>query len=243
MLLVARYIDRRWPGGRTSAVARTRFIDAAAGSALSAGVEQVVLLGAGFDSRAYRIPAMARTTVFEVDHPSTSAEKQRTLRAALAAMPLHVRFVPVDFNVQRLPEAMSAAGYDPARRTLFLWEGVTNYLTEGAVHETLRWCASAAAGSTLVFTYVHQQVLDSPETFHGTQALFAALDAASERWTFGLDPRVLSDYLSQRGLALETDIGAAEYRALCFGAAAKRMRGYEFYRIAVARVPGASQDG
>jgi O-methyltransferase involved in polyketide biosynthesis len=137
---------------------------------------------------------------------------------------------------------MGAAGYDPSRRTLFIWEGVTNYLTEEAVHGTLRWCASAAAGSKVLFTYVDQQVLDAPLAFQGTEKTFAALDAASERWTFGLDPLLLSSFLAQRGLALETDIGACEYRALYFGNAATQMRGYEFYRIAIARVPEASQN-
>jgi methyltransferase (TIGR00027 family) len=132
---------------------------------------------------------------------------------------------------------MSAAGYDPRRRTLFIWEGVTNYLTEDAVDGTLRWCASAAAGSTVVFTYVHRHVLDAPQAFYGTEKLFMTLSAAGERWTFGLDPSQLSSFLAQRGLVLREDVGAADYRALYFGRAAMRMRGYEFYRIAVARVP------
>ena len=75
--LVRAYIDRQWPGARTSAVARTKFIDDAAEAALRSGVAQVVSLGAGFDARAYRIPGMARAIVFEVDHPSTSAINRR----------------------------------------------------------------------------------------------------------------------------------------------------------------------
>lgn len=236
--LVRAYIDRRWPGARTSAVARTRFIDDAAENALRSAIEQVVILGAGFDARAYRIAAMARVSaVFEVDHPSTSAAKRTIVQAALASLPRHVRFVPVDFNSEPLQGRMSAAGYDPRRRTLFIWEGVTNYLTEDAVDGTLRWCAGAAAGSTVVFTYVHRQVLDAPQAFYGTEKLFATLGAAGERWTFGLDPSHLSSFLAQHGLVLGEDVGASDYRALYFGRAAMRMRGYEFYRIAVARVP------
>ena len=239
--LVRGYIDRRWPGARTSAVARTRFIDDAAEEALRSGVEQVVILGAGFDARAYRIAAMAQATVvFEVDHPSTSAAKRTTVQAALSSVPRHVRFVPLDFNSEPLQGTMSAAGYEARRRTLFIWEGVTNYLTEDAVDGTLRWCAGAAAGSLLIFTYVHRQVLDAPEVFHGTEKLFATLRAAGETWTFGLDPARLSSFLVQRGLVLSEDVGASDYRALHFGAAAMRMRGYEFYRIAVARVPDPS---
>jgi methyltransferase (TIGR00027 family) len=234
--LIRSYIDRHWPGARTSAVARTRFIDDVVAAALRSGVAQVVILGAGFDARAYRMPGMARAMVFEVDHPSTSARKRRVVESALGALPPHVRFVPLDFDAQDLASAMTSAGYDPALRTLVTWEGVTNYLTAAAVDGTLRWCAGAAAGSTVLFTYVHRDVLDSPDVFDGTERLFATLRAAGERWTFGLDPSSLPTFLVDRGLALAQDVGAAEYRALCYGPSATRMHGYEFYRIAVTHV-------
>ena len=236
--IIRSYIDRRWPGARTSAVARTRFIDDAVEAALKEGIEQVMILGAGFDARAYRIGAMGSVPVFEVDHPSTSATKRAVLEATLGAMPSLVQFIAIDFNAGSWQSAIRASGYDPDRRTLFIWEGVTNYLTEDAVDRTLRWCASAAPSSRVLFTYVHSQVLDEPQAFHGTERLIATLNAAGERWTFGLNPSSLHSFLAQRRLLLEADVGASEYRARYFGRAADRMRGYEFYRIAVARVPG-----
>jgi methyltransferase (TIGR00027 family) len=234
--LVRAYIDRHWPGARTSAAARTRFIDDAAESSLRSGVAQAVILGAGFDARAYRIPGMTRAAVFEVDHPSTSARKRHDVETALGSLPYHVRFVSIDFDTEDLTGAMSSAGYDPSLRTLFIWEGVTNYLTEAAVDGTLRWCAKAGVGSTLVFTYVHRQVLDSPEAFEGTEELFATLRAAGERWTFGLEPSCLTRFLAERDLMLDKDVGASDYRAFYYGPSAIRMRGYEFYRIAVAHI-------
>lgn len=139
--LVGRLIDARWPGARTSGIARTRFIDGVVEAALSTGISQAVILGAGFDARPYRIAALGRVCVFEVDHPATSAAKQRAIAGVPGRMPAHVRFVPLDLDVQPLEAAMRAAGYDPARNTLFVWEGVTNYLTEAAVDLTLRFCA------------------------------------------------------------------------------------------------------
>jgi methyltransferase (TIGR00027 family) len=233
---VCAYIDRRWPGVRTSAVARTRFIDDTAEAALADGCRQVVILGAGFDSRAYRMEPMRAVRVFEVDHPSTSAMKRAVVTRALGRVPEHVRFVAVDFDAGPWDGALDAAGYDPGRRTLVIWEGVSNYLTEAAVDGTLRWCGGISPGSHVVFTYVHARVLDDADAFVGTERLFATLRAAGERWTFGLDPAGLEDFLGQRGLRLLADLGAAEYRARCFGRDAERMRGYEFYRIAVARV-------
>ena len=104
---------------------------------------------------------LGSTAFFEVDNPSTSAAKRTIVQAVVSPVPHHVRFVPLDFNPDPLPGAMSAAGYDSRRRTLFIWEGVTNYLTDDAVDGTLGWCAGAAPGSLVVFTYVHRQVLDA----------------------------------------------------------------------------------
>jgi methyltransferase (TIGR00027 family) len=234
--VITRLIDARWPGVHTSGVARTRFIDDAVEKALAGGVTQAVILGAGFDARPYRIAALSRAAVFEVDHPSTSAVKQAALARRLGRQPAHVRFVPIDFESQTLPEAMAAAGYDAGRRTVFVWEGVTHYLVEAAVDATLRFCAAAAPGSVVIFTYVDRDVIERPETFPGTERLFATLRAADERWFSGLDPSRLEEFLADRGLTLDEDVGAAEYRSRYFGAAADAMRGYEFYRIAVTHV-------
>jgi O-methyltransferase involved in polyketide biosynthesis len=133
---------------------------------------------------------------------------------------------------------MRAAGYRTTAPTFILWEGVTNYLTEGAVDSTLRWCARAAAGSLLLFTYVHRDILSRPGAFAGTKNLFATLDKAGERFTFGMEPSHVPQYLAERGLSLERDIGAAEYRERYFGAEARNIRGHEFYRVALARVSG-----
>jgi methyltransferase (TIGR00027 family) len=231
--LIRGYIDRRWPGARTSAVARTRFIDERAEAAIAAGIGQVVLLGAGFDSRPYRLQGWDLVTVFEVDHPDTQARKRRLV----GAVPSRLRFVPVDFDRDRVDAALDAAGYERDHPTLFIWEGVTNYLTESAVDGTLRWCARAAPSSRIVFTYVHRGVLDDPASFFGTARLLHTLDASGERWTFGLDPAGLGSFLAERGLRLDEDVGAEEYRRRCYGSSAATMRGYEFYRIACAHVP------
>jgi O-methyltransferase involved in polyketide biosynthesis len=100
----------------------------------------------------------------------------------------------------------------------------------------LDWCARAAPGSFLVFTYVHVDILERPEAFVGTAQLFRALERAGERFTFGIDPAALPELLARRGLSLLGDVGAAEYRERTYGAAAREMRGHEFYRVALARV-------
>jgi methyltransferase (TIGR00027 family) len=235
--LVRGYIDRRWPGVRTSVTARTRLIDEAIAESFREAM-QLVILGAGFDSRAYRLPALRTASVFEVDHPDTQAAKRAVLARALPGTPHHVRFVPCDFQRDALERAMTEAGFSRAAPAFLLWEGVTNYLTEAAIDAVLRWCARAAPGSLLLFTYVHRDILTRPEHFAGTKQLFASLAKAGERFTWGIEPEKLAGFLAQRGLSLESDVGAAEYRARSFGEAARRMRGHEFYRVARARVGG-----
>ena len=234
--LVPWFIDRRWPGVRSSVVARTRLIDEAITASLGEHTEQLVILGAGFDSRAYRLAGLRGITVFEVDHPDTQATKRRVLERALCALPKHVRFVASDFNQRDLESVMAAAGYRESVRTFLLWEGVTNYLTEAAVDATLRWCSRAAPGSLLLFTYIHRDVLTKPSAFTGTKNLFASLEKVGEKLTFGIEPSQLPEFLAERGLSLERDVGAAEYRELYFKDAARKMRGHEFYRVALARI-------
>src|SRR6185436_12219070 len=124
--VLVRVIDLRWPGPRAAVCVRTRWIDDAIAAAQAAGLDQLVLLGAGFDARAHRLPGIERVRVFEVDHPATQAMKRRVVDAERA----HVTYVPVDLTRDALPDALARAGLLPHARTLLLWEGVTNYLDE-----------------------------------------------------------------------------------------------------------------
>src|SRR5262245_45123710 len=112
------WIDRKWPGARASGIVRTRFIDEVIAKALKDGMEQVVILGAGFDCRAYRIPEIAGIRVYEVDHPATLAAKKERLQQTLNSLPPHVTFVAIDFNQQRLADVLAANQFDASPRTL-----------------------------------------------------------------------------------------------------------------------------
>src|ERR1700733_10810434 len=131
-----RFVDWRWAGARASAVARTCFIDRLLVEALATGVDQVVILGAGFDSRAYRLPGMDRVSVFEVDRREVQQAKCECLEKRLNGLPPHVAFVEVDFLRQSVPEVLASAGFALSRPAFFIWEGVTNYLDSAAVDST-----------------------------------------------------------------------------------------------------------
>ena len=206
-------IDGHWPGSRGTVAVRTRYIDDVLGEALRSGLEQVVILGAGFDSRAYRIPGIERTSVFEVDHPVTQAEKKDVVARRLGTLPAHVTFVPIDFSAHSLDTVMPGAGYRTEAKTFFICEGVTHYLSAPTVDAVFRYVArSAATGSQMVFTYIDRAILDGSVTFTGADTTVATVRRAGEPYTFGFDPAELPQYLAARDLILIEDVGTSTYR-------------------------------
>jgi methyltransferase (TIGR00027 family) len=235
--LLNAYIDRRWPGARTSGIARTKLIDDWIGQA-ARGIDQVVLLGAGFDTRAWRLDALASARIFEVDHPNTAAVKQERLRSAHADLK-KATFVKVDFETDDFDQLLRAAGFDATRPAIVVWEGVSQYLTGDAVCGVMRWVGGLAPGSRFIFTYVHEGVLNGSVAFVGADKVIAKVDGSGEPWRFGLLPEELPAFLGERGLSLLSDLGADEYRAHVMGAASRHMQGYSFYHTALAEVPRA----
>ncbi|MCP4146725.1 MAG: SAM-dependent methyltransferase, partial [bacterium] len=130
-------IDRRFPGATDMVVSRVRFVDDCLQNCINDGLEQLVVLGAGYDSRPYRFDQLKDKHIFEVDHPATQALKKRKIESIFGHLPGHVTFVPVDFENDKLMPGLSKAGYNPNLKTLFIWEGVCKYLTENAVNELL----------------------------------------------------------------------------------------------------------
>jgi methyltransferase (TIGR00027 family) len=228
--LLLRYADLRAPGARTSAIARTCFIDALVRKTAEEGVRQVVLLGAGFDCRAHRVPELGDSRVFEVDRIETQQWKRAHLRGPVRH---DVHYVAVDFQRDDVGARLTDAGWSAERPTLFIWEGVTNYLSEAAVTQVLSWIGRSAPGSTVVFTYIHGGLLDGTVSFPGGHRMMRNVREMGEPWTFGLHPQAVSSFVARAGLTLVEDAGADDYRRRYLGGVS---RGYAFYRIAVASV-------
>lgn len=189
---------------------RTRVLDDAVRGFVEAGGDQVVLLGAGYDCRALRMPELAGAQVFEIDHPATQGHKLSTLERLGAKSPAH--YVTWDFETRpldELPEALADAGHDPGRPTLTIWEGVTMYLSEGAIDASLRSIASwSSPGSQLAMTYFAKSRLAKPS--FATRIVQAAVARLGEPWTWGWIPDELPAYLEERGWTLLEDISTPD---------------------------------
>jgi len=234
--MVPALIDRLGPGARLSGVARTRLIDDHLTHALNRGITQVVILGSGFDSRPYRIPDMKKVQVFEVDQPHTLVKKQKKLTRIMGQVPQSVTFVETNLNVQELERTLTEAGFDYARPAFFIWEGVTQYLTERAVDRTLRFIGSTAPGSFLFFTYVHRQGIERLAEEPETRRIDRLLKRIGEPWRFGMVPEELPAYLEERGLSLIEDVHSVTYRRRYLNPQGQHLKGYRFYRAALAEV-------
>ena len=239
--VIERVYDRiGGPGPRASAVARTRLIDDLIIEA-AAAAEQVVILGAGFDVRGWRLPALARSRIFEVDRGPTQALKRARLQRRGALAGPAVTFVPVDFERDELAAALREAGYDEERRSIFVWEGVTNYLTADAVEQTLVTIRHLAhPGSTLIFTYVDRAALgpDGAQAFPEATRWLEGVRRRGEPWTFGLVPSALGDELARHGWTLASDQSTAEAGERYFPSRHRRERGSALYHVATATVTG-----
>ncbi len=229
--------ERQIPGVMGNLWCRTRFIDDAFRDAVADGFEQFVMLGAGLDTRAYRLVDGPDVVVFEVDHPSTQTWKHEQVERLDPDRLPQVRFVPVDFDRDELGAAMAAAGFDTGTRTLFIWEGVTQYLSGAAVDATLRYISNTVPpGSRLVFTYVERAIIDGSGDRSITDTLRSELERHGEPWRFGIDPDELDGYLEARRFELLEDVGADDYRTRYLEPLGRELDLFEGEHVAVASV-------
>lgn len=220
-----RGIARLSPSGFNFLVARERYGDEVLDRELAQGLEQLVILGAGYDSRALRqAAALSGVAVFEVDHPATQARKRRTLARLPMELPANLRFVAVDFRTQTLAERLASSGYRSNAKTLFLWQGVTPYLTLADVDATLNFVTThSAKGSTLVFDYVISRYMAGPQERPEFRLLSMFRVISGERIQFGLEVDEVEPFLAARGFVEIENVTSAQLHDRYFrGAAAQR---------------------
>lgn len=234
--LICHYIDRNWPGSRPSVVIRTRLIDDAVTEGLEGGAKQLAILGAGYDTRAMRLPAAAGIPVFELDQPPTQERKKKCLLKHFGKLPGNVRYVPFDLLEKGVGAPLTEGGFVSGLISVYVWEGVLSYLTAEAVDQTLSWVASSGApGSRIVFTYIDLSLLERNAEGEAEPPWSAQVAKVGEPFRYGLDPGTIEGFLAERGFKLAWDVSTAEalqrdHRVAGAGGAP------DFYRVAMAEV-------
>ncbi len=196
--------------------ARSRIAEEALVEAVNAGATQLVVLGAGLDTLAYRTPLADRLRIFEVDFPATQARKREMLAAAGIAVPATLTYVAVDFERQSLADALDAAGFAATERSFFSWLGVVPYLTEAAIFATLAYIAQLPGGSEVVFDYVNPAASVAPANRAANRALAERVAAAGERFQSYFDTARLCTKMSATGFRYVDDIAPERIAARFF---------------------------
>jgi methyltransferase (TIGR00027 family) len=204
---------------------RTTAIDTAVREAIVAGAKQLVILGAGYDGRAWRMPELAGLKVFEVDHPATQGAKRA--RAGELPSPIGtVSYVSMNFERESLDTALNRAGHDRTSPTCWIWEGVVMYLERDAIRATLKDIAARSApGSTLIVNYhePHRRIL--------AQLIFRLIgEPHVSAWT----PEEMADDLRSVGFVVREDSSMIDWSKR-FAKGPTRVERGSYMRIAVAR--------
>lgn len=204
---LVRLVDKTFPGLWAGVICRKRHID----EALSTADDQfgaMLNLGAGWDTRAYRLPALAHIPVWEFDQRRTIAAKQARLRELFGRTRAHVTQAAFDFDEEGLGPALAALGYDAKVRTVFVMEALTQYLTIAAVTRLLQVMSNAVPGSRAIFTYIREDFIEGRD-LAGQARLYDRYVRAGV-WRFGLAPDRVGDWLRAYGWRLVEDVSYEE---------------------------------
>jgi len=191
--------------GRLFAVARSRIAEDALSKAVGRGTRQLVILGAGLDTFAFRNPHADRVTIFEVDHPATQAWKRQRLTAAKLAPPPWLSFVPVDFEREDLQQMLGSSGFQRTSAAFFTWLGVVPYLTRDAIDDTLSYIGSIP-DAEVVFDYMEPPEAFSNEIREVVTERTEQLEKTEERWVSRFEPAGIAATLRSHGFDSIEDI-------------------------------------
>ncbi|ALG10408.1 class I SAM-dependent methyltransferase [Kibdelosporangium phytohabitans] len=230
---LAGLVNRSAPGLWGSMLCRKRYADDQVSAAVQARINQVVVLGSGFDTRARRLVVPAGASAFEVDLPASIDHKRKVTRDR---GPAGVRLVAVDFRTDDLAECLAAAGFRMDEPAMVVWEAVTQYLTEDGVRRTLASLGRLPAGSRLIFTYIRADFLDGRELY-GAGALRRWFVTRQRLWHFGIAPEDVDGLLREYGWVEREQVGPTEYQHRYVRPAARELPTSEIERFVYAVKP------
>lgn len=196
------FLRRIYPTGMYEyVISRTKFIDSELRKALQEGVEQILIFGAGFDSRGIRFCDISKNAViFELDAPVTQTTKIERFKEKGIKIPENLIFIPIDFEKQSIPERLMESGFKKGRKSLFILEGLTMYLQPESVDETFKIIQEyAGVGSKVVFDYIYASVLRRENLYEGEKELYQSVSKENEGFCFGIEKGSIDEFLSRYG--------------------------------------------
>lgn len=203
------FLERSAPGFYWYFQVRTKHLDAILDKAINAGIEQLVILGAGYDSRPYRFKeTLSGIRVFEVDFPGTLSSKKQKLLKLYRSLPKHVKYVPIDFNSQSLKDVLFESGYEADKKTFFIWEGVSYYLPNKSFDAVLEFVAkNSLPNSSIAFDYAIRSFIEGDYSTYGAKKLADTWKKMGEPGLSGIEDGATDRFLRERGFRIISDIG------------------------------------
>jgi methyltransferase (TIGR00027 family) len=206
------FLERSAPGFYWYFQVRTKHIDAILKRSIVSGIDQFVILGAGYDSRPYRFKEkLSGIRIFEVDFPGTLSFKKEKLVELYGSLPEHVTYVPIDFNSQSIKDVLLENGYDPDMKTFFIWEGVSYYLPKKSFDAVLEFVANnSSPASSIAFDYAINSFIEGDYSTYGSKKLADTWKKMGEPGLSGIEDGATDRFLSSRGLTIISDLGSEE---------------------------------
>jgi methyltransferase (TIGR00027 family) len=202
--------DAKFPGFMAIVLLRNRWYEDLLATCVAEGIPQVVMLGAGYDTTAWRLD-LGEAVLFEVDAAPTQTAKRAAMESRGLRPTGRLQYVPCDFERDSLPEQLAAHGFDPDAPSLFVWYGVSFFLSAEAVSQTMRDVAALAApGSRFVWDYLDPAVVDGTSHCRGAMKARAAVARRGEPYTFGLTAEGAEDVMRSHGFSIEANVSMTD---------------------------------
>ena len=227
------YMDRLYPGGYGFVTVRTRYFDDQIKNCIKSGIDQLIILGAGFDARAYRLKEMkGKVKVFEVDQPHTMKRKMALVKKSFGHLPDQVVYVLINFEKDNLANRLLESGYNPQAKSIFVWEAVAGYLSSHAVDEVLRFVADNPRGTnSILFDYPDISFIHEPEQSKEAMTLHRYHLKIGEPPRFGIDKERINEFLCERGFSCISSVSAESLGPVYFGSKSTKIRISPFFHL------------
>lgn len=217
-MLIRIWLSWRFPGVHNGIISRVRYMDDCVARCLQTGMQQMVIIGAGYDTRAYRFNGLSeKVTVFELDHPATQKAKKEKIAEIFGTPPGHVTHIPIHLDKDSISEKLSAGGYDRTKTTLFIMEGLSMYLPPPFVDNILTFIKNTSGpGSWITLDYLPPSMIDGTIQVKEGKNMIKGVNRWGEPFRFGLRHEEAEAFLSSRGFCHIHTANAPELKASYF---------------------------